>query len=170
MNNEDYESKSSEMKQIIEKIKEQSEKKLENQKFNSGPQYSCLSLLSYRSQRLNFLIMCYMWFCTSGVYYGLTINIKNLPGNTYITGIIMFFVEALAYMLSGFLINIAFMGRKKTIFMFYCVSAIVYAVIIIFKINNYWLTVLALLARFCVSGVYNIIYTYSTEVYPTVVT
>ena len=28
----------------------------------------------------------------------------------------MFFVEALAYMLSGFLINIAFMGRKKTIF------------------------------------------------------
>ena len=169
MNNQDYESKSSEMKQIIEKIKEQSEKKLENQKFNSGPQYSCLSLLSYKSQRLNFLIMCYMWFCTSGVYYGLTINIKNLPGNTYITGIIMFFVEALAYMLSGFLINIAFLGRKKTIFMFYCVSAIVYGVIIIFKINNYWLTVLALLARFCVSGVYNIIYTYSTEVYPTVV-
>jgi len=110
-----------------------------------------------------------MWFCTSGVYYGLTINIKNLPGNTYITGIVMFVVEAVAYVLSGNLIALPFFGRKKTIIMLYSVSFVIYGLIIILQIQGYWLTVLSLFARFCVSGVYNIIYTYSTEVYPTVV-
>ena len=158
-----------EIKTTIEKIKEVSAEKQENIKNNTEKQYSALSLLKYSSQRLNFLIMCYMWFCTSGVYYGLTINIKNLPGNTYVTGIIMFVVEAVAYILSGNLINIPFLGRKKTIFMFYSVSFLVYGIIVIFQVESYWLTILSLTARFCVSGVYNIIYTYSTEVYPTVV-
>ena len=161
--------KNQEVKEIIEKIKEVSSQKILNQENTSMKKVSCLALLTYRSQRLNFLIMCYMWFCTSGVYYGLTINIKNLPGNTYITGIVMFFVEAIAYIVSGNLISIPFLGRKKTIFIFYTVSFIVFGIIVIFNVESYWLTILSLTARFCVSGVYNIIYTYSTEVYPTVV-
>ncbi len=167
----DYEQeieKSQEIKEIIEKIKENSLQKEKNGKI-TGKQHTCISLLTYKSQRLNFLIMCYMWFCTSGIYYGLTINIKNLPGNTYITGIVMFFIEAIAYILSGNLISIPFLGRKKTIFSFYLISFLVYIAIIFLQVENYWLTILSLTARFCVSGVYNVIYTYSTEVYPTVV-
>jgi len=158
-----------EMKEIIEKIKQQSKEKQAEEKQGSAKKYNALALLRYASQRKNFLIMCYMWFCTSGVYYGLTINIKNLPGNTYITGIVMFVVEAVAYVLSGSLITIPFFGRKKSIIMFYAVSFVIYGVIIVFRIDGLWLTSLSLIARFCVSGVYNIIYTYSTEVYPTVV-
>jgi len=167
----DYEQeieKSQEIKEIIEKIKENSLQKEKNGKI-PGKQHKCISLLTYKSQRLNFLIMCYMWFCTSGIYYGLTINIKNLPGNTYITGIVMFFIEAIAYILSGNLISIPFLGRKKTIFSLYLISFLVYIAIIFLRVENYWLTILSLTARFCVSGVYNVIYTYSTEVYPTVV-
>jgi hypothetical protein len=167
----DYEQmsvKSKEIKEIIETIKETYMLKEKKGKV-SGNQHNCFSLLIYKSQRFNFLIMCYMWFCTSGIYYGLTINIKNLPGNTYITGIVMFFIEALAYILSGNLISVPFMGRKKTIFSFYFISFLVYIFIIFLQVENYWLTVLSLTARFCVSGVYNVIYTYSTEVYPTVV-
>ena len=156
------------MKEIIHKMKELSEIRIQKANLQRN-QVSCFSLLKYKSQRLNFLIMCYMWFCTSGVYYGLTINIKNLPGNTYITGIVMFFIEAIAYIVSGYFINIAFLGRKNTIFMFYSISFIVFGIILLFNVSNYWLTILSLSARFCVSGVYNIIYTYSTEVYPTVV-
>ena len=135
---------------------------------NENKKYIAFSLLKFKSQRMNFLIMCYMWFCTSGVYYGLTINIKNLPGNTYLTGIVMFSVEAIAYFMSGFLMNMPCFGRKKTIFMFYSISFSVYLFIIIFNIQNYLLTSLSLFARVCVSGVYTIIYTYSTELYPTV--
>lgn len=160
--------KSQEIRDIIEKIKDNS-LQLSKKDKHTGNQHSCFSLLTYKSQRLNFLIMCYMWFCTSGIYYGLTINIKNLPGNTYITGIVMFFIEAIAYLLSGNLINIPFLGRKKTIFSFYTISFFVYLLILVLKVENYWLTILSLTARFCVSGVYNVIYTYSTEVYPTVV-
>ena len=164
---EDEADKTQEFKKIIEEIKEFSEQKSKNKENNLTKKINCLSLLTYKSQRLNFITMCYMWFCTSGVYYGLTINIKNLPGNTYITGIVMFFVEAIAYILSGNLIGISFLGRKKTILLFYMISFIVYCIILIFSIDSYWLTVLSLTARFAVSGVYNIIYTYSAEVYPT---
>jgi OCT family organic cation transporter-like MFS transporter 16 len=127
------------------------------------------SLLKYTSQRKNFLIMCYLWFCTSGIYYGLTINIKNLPGNTYFTGIIMFIVESIAYIMSGYIINIPFFGRKKSISLLYSISFLIYSYIHISQPQDIVMTSLSLAARFCVSGVYNIIYTYSTEVYPTVV-
>jgi MFS family permease len=164
----DLEKENKEIKEIIERIKQISSQKVENAK-NNVKKVNCLALLTYKSQRVKFLIMCYMWFCTSGVYYGLTINIKNLPGNTYITGIVMFFVEAISYLLSGNLISVPFLGRKKTIFLFYSISFIIWGVIIIFGIESLWLTILSVTARFCVSAVYNIIYTYSTEVYPTVI-
>lgn len=167
--NEIEEETNREMKEIIQQLKELSSQKKQNEENNSGKRPNCLALLTYKSQRLNFITMCYMWFCTSGVYYGLTINIKNLPGNTYITGIVMFFVEAISYILSGNLISVPFLGRKKTIFLFYSVSFVIWGVIIVFGIKNLWLTILSVTARFCVSAVYNIIYTYSTEVYPTVI-
>jgi len=170
LKNDEMHDQMAEFKSIMEKLKEsfnqQNKLDANNQNQNN---HNVLSLIKYPSQRYIFLFMCYMWFCTSGVYYGLTINIKNLPGNTYITGIVMFFVEAISYILSGNLINISFLGRKKTMMIFYIISLISYLIIIIFGIKDYWLTVLSLCARFCVSGVYTIIYTYSTEVYPTVV-
>jgi len=53
--------------------------------------------------------------------------------------------------------------------LFESISLLGYLTLIIFTPNDYYTTLLSFLARFSISGVYNIIYTYSTEVYPTVV-
>lgn len=65
------------------------------------------------------------------------------------------------------MINVPTYGRLKSISLYYIISFLIYSYINIFNIQGYILTILSLTARFCVSGVYNIIYTYSTEVYPT---
>jgi MFS family permease len=162
-------SKDKEIIEILENLQKEHIRKNDCHKNSNPENHNFLSLLAYPSQRKIFLIMCYMWFCTSGVYYGLTINIKNLPGNTYITGVVMFIVESFAYFLSGIIINLPCLGRKKSISLFYSISFVIYSYVILFKPEQFVLISLSLITRFCVSGVYNIIYTYSTEVYPTVV-
>jgi len=153
-----------EIKAIVNSLKE-----LRAKNMISESPHGFLSLLKFRSQRYNFLIMCYVWFATSGSYYGLSINIKNLPGNMYINGIIIYISEIFAYILSGWLINIKSLGRKNTMIMFYTISLTVFLLLNFFKANYYdhLETTFAFIARLCVSAIYNIIYTYSTEIYPT---
>ena len=125
------------------------------------------SLLTYESQRYKFLILCFIWFAVSGTYYGLSINIKNLPGNIYLNGILIYISEIFAYLLSGFMSNVNFLGRKNTMIGFFIISLAVYLSLIIFQIHDYFQTILSFIGRFAITGVYNIIYIYSTEIYPT---
>jgi hypothetical protein len=133
--------------------------------------HSFLSLLKYPSIRTSFLIMCYIWFSTSGIYYGLSIHLKNLPGDIYTNGIFIYTAELFAYMITGWLINKPRYGRRGSMILFEAVSFTSYLILILFdfKTYEYGKTILSFVGRFAISGVYNIIYTYTTEVYPTVV-
>jgi MFS family permease len=127
------------------------------------------TLFTHPSLRKTFLINCYLWFSTSGIYYGLSIYLKNLPGDLYYNGIFIYFSEIFSYVLSGWIINLPQLGRKGSMILFESISLLGYILLLILNIENYYKTILSFVARFSISGVYNILYTYSTEVYPTVV-
>jgi MFS family permease len=130
--------------------------------------YSVMSLLYYKSIRYTFLINCYLWFSTSGIYYGLSIYLKNLPGDIYVNGIFIYTSEIFSYVLSAWIINIPRYGRRGSIFFFELVSLFGYITLLTFNLSDFHTTCLSFVARFAISGVYNIIYTYTAEVYPTV--
>ncbi len=129
-----------------------------------------LDLLIYPSVRYNFIILCVLWFCISGNYFGLAIHLKSLPGNMYVNGIIVYLIEAVAYFIAGTVVNIKFFGRKRVFAMFYMISITGFLSMQIFDVGgNYGELVFTFIARFAVAGNFNLFYTYSLEIYPTTV-
>ena len=122
-----------EIKKIVNQLKLI---KLIDQNGKDQQTHGFFSLLTYKSQRCTFLILCFIWFATSGTYYGLSINIKNLPGNIYSNGIMIYISEIFGCFLAGWLMNIKGLGRRHTMAMFFIISFIVYLILIVIKIQD----------------------------------
>jgi len=115
-----------------------------------------------------FLICCFLWFCVNSNYYGITIHIKNLPGDIYVNGIIIYTLEIFSYLFSGWLINLKPIGRRGGMRIYYSVTIIGYAVLLFLNGRSELITLLlTFMVRFCVAGVFNILFTYTCEIYPT---
>ena len=167
--NEDFQFEFLNFQEIVKSFKENS-KKRENCEKNEKDKFGFWSLLKYPSQRATFLIMNLIWFTVAGLYYGLALNVKNLPGDIYWNGILLYSVEGISYLISGSIINIEFFGRKRSMLIMLFLSLIIYALLAFGQIeNSSEQVVLALLARVTIATVFNIIYTYSAEVYPSVI-
>ena len=93
----------------INKISEYFKKNLNK----SEKVFSFLSIFKYRSQTYTFLLLNIIWFFCVGLYFGLSINIKNLSGDIYTQGIIIYLLEGFAMVLGCYLVN--FIGRKGMI-------------------------------------------------------
>jgi MFS family permease len=130
--------------------------------------FNLFSFLHYKSIRYTFLINCYLWFSTSGIYYGLSIYLKNLPGDIYFNGSFIYISEIFSYIVSGWIIDKPQFGRRMSIFLFEAISLICYLCLMTLSLDDNQSTIISFIARFSISGVYNIIYTYCAEVYPTV--
>jgi len=128
---------------------------------------SFFELFLYKNLLRRFLILCYIWFGTAGIYYGLTFKLKNLPGDIYINGIFIYIAEFFSYIISGYLMETTFFGRKYSMILLESIIFFGYLTVVVFRIKSYWLTIIAFIARFGMSAVFNIISTYSVEIYPT---
>lgn len=124
-------------------------------------------LVKYPSIRYKFLTLCVLWFCISGNYYGLTIHLKSLPGDIYINGILIYSFEACAYFFAGFMVNVKWAGRKKTICFFLVVAVLGFSILLIRTLPDFLIVSFTFICRFGVAGVFNILYSYSLENYPT---
>jgi MFS family permease len=147
-------------------IKNKDKQTLASASSSSLSSASFFDLFTNKKICLTFLITCYLWLSTSGIYYGLSINIKNLPGDIYTNGLLIYFAEIFSYIVSGWIIE-TWLGRKYSLILFETISFFGYCFLIISGLRNYWLTIISFVARFAISAVYNIIYTYSVEIYPT---
>jgi MFS family permease len=137
----------------------------DNNKESTSSSSSSL-LLFNKDIKITFIIMCYIWFSTSGIYYGFSIYLKNLPGDIYINGLSTYTYEIFSYIITAWIVNVEFFGRKGSMLLFLSLSFLGYLGILCF---DKFTLILSFISRFAISGVYNIIYTYSTEVYPTVI-
>jgi len=129
--------------------------------------YSPLDLVRYKSQRMKFLILCALWFFISSNFYGITINLKNLKGDIYVLGIIMYAVDTVAYTCGGLISN--YLGRRLTILISLCIASVSFGLNAFIPFPEAVSVFFSFLSRFAISTVFNLIFTYSLELYPTVI-
>nr|XP_018670287.2 solute carrier family 22 member 21-like [Ciona intestinalis] len=122
-----------------------------------------------------FLMLCnmFVWMVTSMVYYGLVLNVGNLPGGVYLNNTLGGLMEFTACVSSIFAIKK--IGFTK------CTSASLYTASLTCLLSTVCLqlgngkqvfetlsTVLAMVGRFAASMSFGVIYVHTTEMFPTV--
>lgn len=128
--------------------------------------YSPWFLLKYKSQRRTFLLLETIVFLGAGVYFGHTVNIKNLPGNIFVNALINTGVELVGNILSNFVMNSKFFGRVNSIRCSYLFSFILYLVLTIFYLSNTVNNVISCCIKIALVGSINIFFVLCNESYP----
>ena len=168
--NTEYTEENVENKIEIQKKDKIEGKKVENninQNKKEVKKISFIALFIYPSIRWKFLAMNLIWFITAGVYHGLTIGIKDLPGNVYITGILLFMAEIISNFLSAIFMNIKSLGRKKNCIINFILGGI--AAFCLFLLLKYDTAAIVfyIFIRLFITIPNNMFYTYCLEIYPT---
>ncbi|XP_044153480.1 solute carrier family 22 member 15-like isoform X3 [Bufo gargarizans] len=134
--------------------------------------HSVFDLLRYGVLLWRTVILMYIWYVCSLVYYGLTLNAGELKGNLYFNVAMYGLVEVPAFPLCLFFIEKSWSGRGKSTagFLVFAGLACIFTMFLPDN-NSLYLSpaVLALLGKLSVSAAFNVVYIYTSELYPTVV-
>ncbi|XDV47426.1 hypothetical protein PO909_017056 [Leuciscus waleckii] len=135
---------------------------------NTTNKGSMLDLFRVDYLRKRALIMCYMWFVTSLVYYGVSLNVGNFGLDIYLTQLIFGIAEFPARLACFPLIQR--FGRRI------CQSVVLLlggtACLVIPAVPGGYpvvVTVIAVIGKFSLAASFTIVYVYTAELYPTVV-
>ncbi|KAM9006375.1 solute carrier family 22 member 15 isoform 3-T3 [Sarcophilus harrisii] len=137
---------------------------------------SFLDLFRHRILLGHTLIMMFIWFVCSLVYYGLTLSAGDLGGNIYANLALSGLVEIPSYPICIYLINHRWFGRKRTLAVFLCLGGLACLIVMFLPekkdtgvfalVNSHSLS---LLGKLTISAAFNIVYIYTSELYPTVI-
>ncbi|NXN25436.1 S22FL protein, partial [Nycticryphes semicollaris] len=130
-----------------------------------------LNLVKHPVLRWRTIILMYIWYVCSFVYYGLTLNAGELRGNLYLNVALSGLVEVPAFPLCMFFIEKPWSGRRKTTtcFLIFAGFACIFTMFLPTKAGLLLSpTLLALCGKMMVSAAFNIVYIYTSELYPTV--
>jgi MFS family permease len=127
-----------------------------------------LALIKFKSLRKKFLISCLLWFTMSFVYYGMSFFLKKDGGDIFLNGYVIYAAEGISYILTGVIMSISFIGRVKTLtimFMLTAISSILFH--FLNEIDPFYSKIPLFVSRFSITSIFSLMYTYSTEIYPT---
>ncbi|XP_062841875.1 solute carrier family 22 member 13b [Trichomycterus rosablanca] len=129
---------------------------------------SILDLFRVAALRKRTLIMCYIWFVISLVYYGISLNVGNFGLDIYLTQLVFGIVEVPARL--GCYPLIERFGRKKSESAMLLLGGT--SCLLILAIPAEYpvaVTIIAVVGKFSLAASFTIVYVYTTELYPTVV-
>lgn len=115
------------------------------------------------------LVLMFVWFTCSLVYYGISLNLKNLGGDIYTNFAISASVEFPAYFCTIFFIS--WSGRRKSLFIFLlgtatsCWCCMKYT----YSASAFTMAALAATGKFFITATFALIYVFSAELFPTVI-
>ncbi|TMS04513.1 Solute carrier family 22 member 15-like [Larimichthys crocea] len=131
-----------------------------------------LQLVVHPVLRMRTVVLMYVWYACSLVYYGLTLGASEMSGSRYMNVAMYGLVELPAYPLCIYFINKHWAGRRKSMAGFLCLAGSACLCTMFVPENAGTLlnvTSLALLGKLMVSAAFNIAYVYTAELYPTVI-
>ena len=132
--------------------------------------YSICDLITLESQRINFLILNYIWIVITFMFCGLSINVKNLYGNFYATYFFIFLCDPICSFAGAFLSNNSLLGRKKTMISLLLLSFCGFMTSIFFDQDpdSEFFSVFMYISRISLIALNCVFYCYTNEIYPTV--
>lgn len=128
-----------------------------------GQSNTLLVLRKYPNLALRFIGMMTEWMVISLGYYGLSLGVGSLGPNLYLTSLLSGLVELPAYILTNALIE--YMGRRNSLMLQLLVSATC-CIVSAFS-TGLRRTVVSLIGKFGVAGAFNILFLFTTELFPT---
>ncbi|KAG9268419.1 solute carrier family 22 member 15 isoform X1 [Astyanax mexicanus] len=136
------------------------------------PSPGLLVLATHSVLRCRTVVLMYVWYACSLVYYGLTMNASEDKGNRYLSVAMYGLVELPAYPLCIYFINKTWAGRRKSLASFLILAGLCCLISMFLPVQSgSWASgsSLALLGKLMVSAAFNIVYVYTSELYPTVI-
>ncbi|XP_016091683.1 solute carrier family 22 member 15-like [Sinocyclocheilus grahami] len=128
-------------------------------------------LVTHPILRWRTVVLMYVWYACSLVYYGLTLSASEDKGNRYLSVAMYGLVELPAYPLCMYFINKQWAGRRKSMSYFLAIAGVSCLLTMFVPVSGSLLsaTSLALVGKLMVSAAFNIVYVYTSELYPTVI-
>ena len=127
---------------------------------------NAFAFFKYPSIRYTFLIFCFMFFVTSGIYSGITLSIKFLGGNIYLNMAFSYVIEAISSLGAAILMDSTF-GRKISLLSMYIAAALCLLINqIVQSSNEIFQLIISLGFRFCIAALCVVFYSYTLELYP----
>lgn len=129
-----------------------------------------MQLVIHPVLRMRTMVLMYVWYACSLVYYGLTLGASETSGSRYVNVAMYGLVELPAYPLCIYFINKHWAGRRKSMASFLCLAgSACLCTTLIPESTGLSITLLALMGKLMVSAAFNIAYVYTSELYPTVI-
>ncbi|CAH1774990.1 unnamed protein product [Owenia fusiformis] len=125
-----------------------------------------IALFKTPNLRKRTLILSYVWFSNSLVYYGLSLNTSNLGGNPYVNFFISGAVEIVAKVV--LITSFMYIGRRLPFSMCMLFGGVcLIATIAVPLDKNVIIVVLSMAGKLAIAASFDMAWIYSAEVYPT---
>jgi len=123
-------------------------------------------LFTNSALRRSTLVMYYLWFTNSFVYYGLTLNSGSLlPGSLHVNFLIGGALEVVAYILT--IVALIYFGRRISMSVTMVFGGL--CLLLTPAVPVAGKAVLGQLGKFAITGSFAMVYVYAAEIFPTVV-